>query len=152
LFTTNNYLDFSTVIRTTSEAEALTAEALRAYRLARVRSWLGRQWAALTGHSRSLKALSGAGEVSSRRFAGTRPVRIRQIRGSEDRSQDFDIDFNPLGSLTQARWVSVFAAWQAGVTLPPVELIRLGDTYYVRDGHHPISVARALGQEYIDAG
>ncbi len=37
------------------------------------------------------------------------------------------------------------------MALPPVDLIQLGDTYFVRDGHHRISVARALGYAYIDA-
>jgi hypothetical protein len=32
-----------------------------------------------------------------------------------------------------------------------VALIQVGDVYFVRDGHHRISVARALGQAYIDA-
>jgi len=35
--------------------------------------------------------------------------------------------------------------------LPPVELIRVGDEYYVRDGNHRVSVARAFGQPYIEA-
>ena len=47
--------------------------------------------------------------------------------------------------------MSVAVARFCGDTLPLVELIQLGDHYYVRDGHHRISVARALGEEYIDA-
>jgi hypothetical protein len=35
--------------------------------------------------------------------------------------------------------------------LPPVELIQVGDVYFVRDGHHRISVARMMGQDSIDA-
>ena len=35
--------------------------------------------------------------------------------------------------------------------LPPVELIQIGDIYFVRDGHHRVSVARAMGQEHIEA-
>ena len=38
-----------------------------------------------------------------------------------------------------------------GRSLPPVELIQLGDAYFVRDGHHRISAAAALGQQEIDA-
>jgi len=38
-----------------------------------------------------------------------------------------------------------------GVTLPLVDLVQVGDVYFVRDGHHRISVARAFGQESIDA-
>jgi hypothetical protein len=37
------------------------------------------------------------------------------------------------------------------VTLPAVDLIQIGDVYFVRDGHHRISVGRAMGQEIIDA-
>ena len=45
----------------------------------------------------------------------------------------------------------VAAAWMAGVVFAPVQLIRVGDDYFVRDGHHRISVARALGQYAIEA-
>ncbi len=38
-----------------------------------------------------------------------------------------------------------------GETLPPVDLVKVGDFYFVRDGHHRISVARALGQQFVDA-
>jgi uncharacterized ParB-like nuclease family protein len=38
-----------------------------------------------------------------------------------------------------------------GRELPPVELVQLGDLYFVRDGHHRISVAQAMGQESIEA-
>jgi hypothetical protein len=109
---------------------------------------------AITGHSRSLLNLWT--EVSRRRivrqrYAGSRTVAIRRIKGSEGRSDDFDCDFNPLHSRTRDRWISVALARFEGNTLPLVELIQLGDDYYVRDGHHRISVARGLGEEYIDA-
>ncbi|HEY3310826.1 MAG TPA: hypothetical protein VGK00_04225 [Anaerolineales bacterium] len=38
-----------------------------------------------------------------------------------------------------------------GRELPPVELIQVENIYYVRDGHHRISVSRSLGQDFIDA-
>jgi len=47
--------------------------------------------------------------------------------------------------------MGIAAARQMGRTLPPVELIQIGDLYFVRDGHHRISVARGMGQEHIDA-
>jgi hypothetical protein len=37
------------------------------------------------------------------------------------------------------------------IGLPAIDLLQVGDTYFVRDGHHRISVARALGADYIDA-
>jgi hypothetical protein len=35
--------------------------------------------------------------------------------------------------------------------MPLVDLVRIGEIYFVRDGHHRISVARALGLDEIDA-
>ncbi len=76
---------------------------------------------------------------------------INRIKGSEGRSGDFDRDFNPMHDRMIDRWVSVALAQSNGVALPAVELIQLGEDYFVRDGHHRISVARAFGEEYIDA-
>jgi hypothetical protein len=78
-------------------------------------------------------------------------VPIQQIWGSEGRSADFDALFYPRQAHSQGRWVGIAAARMMGLVLPPVELIQVGDGYFVRDGHHRISVARALGEEYIEA-
>jgi hypothetical protein len=90
-------------------------------------------------------------QVRVRRYAGLRNVPLRQIRGSEGRQGDFDADFRPHGRGTATRWLSVARAWHLGLTLPAVELILLGDNYYVRDGHHRISVAAAHQQVAIEA-
>jgi hypothetical protein len=84
-------------------------------------------------------------------YAGLQTVLIRHIRGSESRLDDFDADFRPLQSRTCERWLSIGRARLQGATLPPIELIRVGDTYFVRDGHHRLSVARALGEKFIEA-
>jgi len=78
-------------------------------------------------------------------------VAIAQICGSEGRAADFDRDFNPLQDHTRDRWLGIAEAYQRGRYLPPVALIQVGDHYFVRDGHHRISVARALGQQAIEA-
>ena len=134
--------------------QASTSGAMHQFERAHLRGWLRHQWAALTGHSHKLyelAAITRTTNVSERHFAGIQAVPIRQIRGTEDRSEDFDRDFNPLSDRSRQRWVSVFSAWLKGTALPAVELIRVGETYFVRDGHHRISVAHALGQEYIEA-
>lgn len=121
--------------------------------------WRGRQrrfWAALTRRSRyllNLGEIEAAGQVVSRHSAGTRTVLLDQIRGSVSggRERDFDADFYPLQEYDRPRWKSVAAVWQSGQSLPPIELIQVGQTYYVQDGHHRVSVARVLGQAYIDA-
>jgi hypothetical protein len=82
---------------------------------------------------------------------GMRPVPIDLIIGTEGRSQDFDSSFNPLNEQTRSRWQSVAEARLKNVPLPAVELVKAGCFYFVRDGHHRISVAKALGQTVVDA-
>jgi hypothetical protein len=78
-------------------------------------------------------------------------VPIAQIGGSEGRAGDFDRDFNPLQDYTRERWLGIAAARERGKALPLVSLAQVGDIYFVKDGHHRISVARALGQKAIEA-
>jgi hypothetical protein len=113
------------------------------------RGWLNQLWARLAGRSRALKKLPA--RPGSRHYVGLQTVAIDQIGGTEDRDQDFDPDFNPLQSHSRDRWLSIFKAMRRGVPLPPVELTRVDGVYYVRDGHHRISVARLTGQGEIEA-
>jgi len=115
---------------------------------------LGRIWSGLRGQSRrllDLNTVAAASATGDRRSAGTQIVPICQIRGSEGRCDDFDRAFRPLKGHTEERWVSVAKAYLRGLGLPPVELIQIGEIYFVRDGHHRISAAAALGQQEIDA-
>jgi hypothetical protein len=99
----------------------------------------------------SLSEITAKGTIQSRHYLGRQTVPIRHIRGSEGRRNLFDNGFHPRGTQTRLRWISVATAWLQGIGLEPVELIRVGDVYFVRDGHHRISVARAIGLEEIDA-
>lgn len=92
-----------------------------------------------------------AGRLHNQRHLGSKMVRIADIQASEDRSGDFDRSFNPLETHTKSRWLSIAVARLNGQAMPAVELIKVGEVYAVRDGHHRISVARALGEDYIDA-
>lgn len=78
-------------------------------------------------------------------------VSLNDIVGTENRADEFDSAFYPLAEHLEARWMSVAIARLKGISLPPVELILAEGTYYVRDGHHRISVARMLGQRDIEA-
>ena len=78
-------------------------------------------------------------------------MRIADIQASENCSGDFDRNFNPLDNYTKSRWLSIAVARLNSQAMPAVELIKVGEVYAVRDGHHRISVARALGEDYIDA-
>jgi hypothetical protein len=124
------------------------------YSSARNRGQWGQLWSVLTRRSRHLLPLDEIdvpGKVQADYCAEVRTVPIRQIRGSQGRSYDFDRDFNPLQDHNRARWLNLASARQRGKALPPVELIQVGDLYFVQDGHHRISVARALGQRDIEA-
>ena len=109
-----------------------------------------RKWAGLTRRPTALRHLPVA-RGQGGHSAGRRQVAIADIRGSEGRTSDFDNRFNPLSSQFRQRWASVANAIGEGVHQPPVDLIQVGAEYYVRDGHHRISVAAAMGQEMIDA-
>ena len=124
------------------------------YQKSVLRGKLNSLLAALTGHSSQLvdvSRLTGGQRVSGQRSLGSKVVRIADIRASEDRSGDFDRSFNPLETHTKSRWLSIATARLNGQAMPAVDLIKVGDAYAVRDGHHRISVARALGEDYIDA-
>ena len=84
-------------------------------------------------------------------YAGIKVVSMDHIIGTEGRSAGFDIDFYPLSEESRERWVNMALVYLSHTPLPPVELIQVGDRYFVRDGHHRISVARAFGQAAMDA-
>lgn len=89
--------------------------------------------------------------ASTAHYEGLQLVRLAEIKGTEGRKHDFDADFAPLTERVENRWVSVAMAILSGKSLPPVELVKVGDEFYVRDGHHRISVAKALRQDAIEA-
>lgn len=89
--------------------------------------------------------------IRSLHHLGNRPVCLDQIVGSESRYVDFDRQFAPRHDATRLRWMSIDRAHHEAVPLPAVELYKIGDIYFVKDGHHRISVARLQGQSFIDA-
>ena len=121
---------------------------------ARKRAQRGQFWSMLIHRPRDLLALKQVTDVCTVETTvdgGSCLVPIRQIRGSEGRSMYFDSDFNPRYDRERGRWLNIARARQRGRDLPPVALVRVGDVYFVQDGHHRISVARALGQLEIEA-
>lgn len=89
--------------------------------------------------------------VAGERYRGVQPVLVEQIVGSTDRGSDFDLAFRPRRANDTDRWRSVARAEGEGKTLPPVQLYQIGDAYFVRDGHHRVSVARVRDRAFVDA-
>ena len=96
------------------------------------------------------EVIQALGFVSERRL-GLRVVPISAIVGTVDRERDFDRHFRPTSARVRSRWEQIAAATRRGEALPPVDLIKVGEIYFVRDGHHRVSVACALGHADIDA-
>ncbi len=137
-----------------SDRTSITEKAMNLFRAACGRAFVHRLWAFITRQPRRLLDLAQVtccSMVLGSHSLGTHPVELRQIRGSMGRTQDFDDQFNPLKERVQDRWKRVALAFLRGDSLPAVELVEVDGTYFVRDGHHRISVARAMGREFIDA-
>jgi hypothetical protein len=138
-------------------ATAMNDSRMTAVALYRRQAWKARVrrfWAFVTRASGHLQALCSGTQTGQGRegaYVGMRTIAIETICGSEERADDFDDFFRPLAEHNQDRWVSVAEARLRGVVLPPVQLIEMGGRYFVRDGHHRISVAQALGEAYVDA-
>jgi hypothetical protein len=83
---------------------------------------------------------------------GVREIPLEAIKGTTEpnRAAQFDSDFRP-AKLTRCRWQRVWTAFHRGTTLPPISVIQVGDVYAIRDGHHRVSVAKALGVPTITA-
>jgi hypothetical protein len=124
------------------------------YQQTRLMASVARLWRLVTRRAASLPCLSRSGvsvTLQDSYFAGRQVVPLAQVRGTEQRCRDFDAEFRPLQEHTRERWLQIAMAYEAERPLPPVDLVQVGEVYYVRDGHHRVSVARALGQTFIDA-
>jgi hypothetical protein len=96
------------------------------------------------------EVVDALGFLSEHRL-GLRVVPIGAIIGTVDRERDFDRRFRPTSGRARSRWEQIAAAMRRGEAMPPVDLYRIGEIYFVRDGHHRVSVACALGRKEIDA-
>ena len=92
-------------------------------------------------------ALGRVGE----RYLGLEVIPLDSIVGTVDRGREFDRQFRPTSSRPRERWERIAAAMRRGQAMPPIDVYRVGELHFVKDGHHRVSVARALGRETIDA-
>ena len=124
---------------------------------ARRRAALGAMVARLRGEPDDVRLILPYEEVVaalgyiSEHSAGSAVVPLDAIVGTVDRGRDFDRSFRPTTGRVRSRWEHIATAMRRGEAMPPVDLVRIGQIYFVRDGHHRVSVARALGRNDIDA-
>ncbi len=65
--------------------------------------------------------------------------------------REFDRKFRPTSNRVRQRWERLALAARRGEAMPPIDVYRIGDLYFVKDGHHRVSIAMATGQKTIDA-
>jgi hypothetical protein len=78
-------------------------------------------------------------------------IRLDAIVGTLEPTISFDAAFRPASELVRARWERIALAHRRGIALPPISVLQRPDGYYVVDGRHRVSVARALGHGDIAA-
>lgn len=84
-------------------------------------------------------------------YKGMEVIPVKLIVGSEGRYSDFDNHFFPKSNFLKNRWERVDMAHYQDIILPAISVYELGGLYFVRDGNHRVSVAKAKGIENIDA-
>jgi hypothetical protein len=123
---------------------------------ARRRALLRRVWARFhksPTHDRllSFETVRRASLADSWIYVGTKIVEAEKIVGSMGRQSDFDRSFLPVRASVEARWKRVDRAFRRIEDLPPVSLYKIGDAYFVLDGHHRLSVVRYHGVPTVEA-
>jgi hypothetical protein len=109
-------------------------------------------WARLIGTNRKLAIFPEQTPEKSpnRKFIGVTEISVGLIVGTLDRHDDFDHKFRPYKSYLRDRWVNTYLALEQD-GWSPIVVHKIGDNYYVEDGHHRVSVACWLGMALIQA-
>jgi hypothetical protein len=90
------------------------------------------------------------GRVGERRL-GQQLIALDSIVGTVDRAREFDRAFRPTSPRVRQRWERINLAQRKGEAMPPIDVYRIGELHFVKDGHHRVSVAHALGYTDIAA-
>lgn len=123
---------------------------------ARRKSFLAQIAATIRGQSSTLVNFD---EIAQRlklrnyRYLGTQNIPTDQIVGSIGRYQDFMHGFLPKSNAMRHRWEAVAQQYLGdnGPGVPPIEVFKVGTSYFVRDGNHRVSVCKKLGISVVEA-
>ncbi|GAB4151330.1 MAG: hypothetical protein Fur0021_15140 [Candidatus Promineifilaceae bacterium] len=84
-------------------------------------------------------------------YRGVQMVPMKKIVGSVGRYREFNRSFQPLSDSLQHRWVNIRSLAASPTGWSPIEVYKIGDVYFVKDGNHRASVARSMGNQEIEA-
>ncbi len=122
----------------------------RARRQAKLDDLMGR----LTGRSTELLSYEDVRRKLQARERSSEwldDIPLDSIVGSVGRYRDFTRSFLPKRASLSDRWARVEVAVTGTEGVPPIEVYKIGEAYFVRDGHHRVSVARKMGSDHIQA-
>ncbi|HEY1274040.1 MAG TPA: hypothetical protein VGF25_03990 [Thermoleophilaceae bacterium] len=94
-----------------------------------------------------VEALGRRGE----RSLGLQSIPLDSIVGTVDRGREFDRNFQPTSGRVRPRWERIALSVRRGQGMPPIDVYRIGELHFVKDGHHRVSVARAFSHGTIEA-
>ncbi len=135
-------------------AQAVQVDSIEKYRRFAGKAQIADLMAKMTGANVDLVSYD---EVAKRIKArqqiemGTQSVPLSAIVGSVGRYRDFTRTFLPRSAVNPERWARIDAVMHSMEGYPPIEVYKVGDVYFVRDGNHRVSVARANGLKTIEA-
>jgi hypothetical protein len=135
-------------------SEQFSEQAKADFQKARFKAFMNRAWGTLSGQRTTLLSYDEIKEklhIGGPIYRGIKTVRVDQIAGSLNRYHEFDRIFLPASDTLAERWQRVNRAFYQEISLPPVVLYKVGQVYFVVDGHHRVSVAREQGQIEIEA-
>jgi hypothetical protein len=131
------------------DAEDDFARARRRHVLDQLVSWLHRAPGdtSLLRFDEVVSVLGFRGEY----YVGLQTIRLDTVVGTVEDTRAFDHRFRPTSDRERERWELLDLAERQAAVIPPIEVYRIGDLHFVKDGHHRVSVAIATGRQMIDA-
>nr|MDQ3005243.1 universal stress protein [Chloroflexota bacterium] len=128
--------------------------AIQDFQSARQKAAIQEVLARITGKSNQLLSYEEVAEklkLHARTDRGVQHIPLDAIVGSVGRDTDFTRAFLPRRAVDRQRWANVKAAMEDGAGLPPIEVYKVGEVYFVMDGNHRVSIARQEGMTFIEA-
>jgi hypothetical protein len=133
-----------------TDAEHDFLRARRRQVLSRLAAWLRREPDDVSEILPFDEVVAALGRTGERRL-GLQVIPLDSIVGSVDRARDFDRWFRPRSGRSRERWERLARAQRRGEAIPPIDVYRVGELHFVKDGHHRVSVAHALGLRSVEA-
>jgi len=138
-----------------TSSPVVRVKADEAFSQARRRVFFRRVLEFFTGHPSegllSFEQVRDKLKIRGQHYAGTQTIPLDKIVGSVGRYHEFDRAFLPTQEHIRERWKRVYEVAHSLEGFPAIDVYQIGDVYFVRDGHHRVSVVKELGATTIEA-